>query len=44
MAAVMDDMPRVPLYFEDEIYGVSAKVDWQPRLDMLVLGKEAKPK
>jgi peptide/nickel transport system substrate-binding protein len=42
MALVMQDPPRIPLYFEDEIYGISKGVEWHPRLDMLVLGKEAR--
>jgi peptide/nickel transport system substrate-binding protein len=40
MRLVMADLPRIPLYVEDEIYAVSEKVSWQPRLDMLIFAKE----
>jgi hypothetical protein len=39
----MEDLPRVPLYIEEEIYGVSSRIAWTPRLDMMVLGKEVLP-
>jgi peptide/nickel transport system substrate-binding protein len=44
MARCMEDLPRVPLYIEEEIHGVSARIVWEPRLDMMVLGKEVRPK
>jgi len=44
MKKCMEDLPRVPLYIEEEIHAVSKRVDWEPRLDMMVLGKEAHPK
>lgn len=34
----------IPLYSEDDISAVSDRVIWQPRLDMMVLGKEIKLK
>lgn len=40
MGMVVGDMPRVPLYIEDEIYGVNAAIAWKPRLDLKVLGRE----
>jgi len=40
MSLVMKDLPRIPLYVEDEIYAVSRQVYWQPRLDMMVYAKE----
>jgi len=43
MARCMEDLPRVPLYIEEEIYGVSSRIAWTPRLDMMVLGKEVLP-
>jgi len=43
MAAAMADLPRIPLYIEDEIYGISDRVRWRPRLDILFFGKEVLP-
>jgi len=40
MGMVMEDMPRVPLVVGDDVYGVSDRIDWKPRADMMVLGKE----
>lgn len=40
MRLVMADLPRIPLYVEDEIYAVSERVSWQPRADMMILAKE----
>ena len=40
MRLAMQDLPRVPLYIEDDIYAVSDRVTWQPRLDMMVFAKE----
>lgn len=40
MKKVMADLPRIPLYVEDEIYTVSERVAWQPRLDMMIFAKE----
>ena len=42
MVMIMQDMPRVPLFVEDEIYGVSPAVVWKPRLDMRILAKEVR--
>ena len=33
MRLAMDEMPMVPLYHKTNIYGVSERVVWQPRLD-----------
>lgn len=40
MKLVMADLPRIPLYVEDEIYLVSNGISWQPRLDMMIFAKE----
>lgn len=40
MRLVMQDLPRIPLYVEDEIYVVSSAIYWQPRLDMMVYAKD----
>ncbi len=40
MKLVMADLPRIPLYVEEEIYVLSDRVSWQPRLDMMVFAKE----
>lgn len=42
MALVMEDVPRVPLYVEDEIYGVAKRLSWKTRLDLMVLGKDVR--
>jgi hypothetical protein len=44
MKQVMADLPRIPLYVEDEIYAVSEKISWQPRLDMMIYAKEVNKK
>lgn len=41
MATAMDDMPRVPLVIAEDIYAISDRVRWKPRVDLMVLGKEA---
>lgn len=40
MRLVMADLPRIPLYVEDEIYVVSDKLSWQPRSDLMIYAKE----
>jgi len=42
MALTMDELPLIPLYNEDEIYAVSTTVEWKPRMDAMVLGKEVR--
>ena len=39
MVALLDPL----LYVEDEIYGVSSKITWQPRMDLTVMGRDAVP-
>ncbi|MEW6368028.1 MAG: ABC transporter substrate-binding protein [Acidobacteriota bacterium] len=43
MVLVMDDLPWMPLYITESIYGVSTKVAWTPRLDDHILGYDAHP-
>lgn len=43
MGMVMEDMPRVPLVVGEDLYGVSSRISWRPRADMMVLGKEVRP-
>lgn len=40
MGRVMDDLPRIPLYVEDEIYAVSDRLSWQLRSDLMIYAKE----
>ncbi len=40
MRLVMADLPRIPLYVEDEIYAVSDRLSWQPRSDLMIYAKE----
>jgi ABC-type transport system substrate-binding protein len=42
MALAMDDMPRAPLVVGDDVYGVSARIDWRPRADLMLLAKEVR--
>ncbi len=40
MAAFTAKLEFIPLFFEDYLSAASPNVEWQPRQDMLVLGKE----
>lgn len=40
MRLVMADLPRIPLYVEDEVYAVSERLSWQPRSDLMIYAKE----
>lgn len=40
MKLIYDDMAIIPLFIEDQISACSDNIQWRPRLDMLVLGKE----
>ena len=42
MDLTMADMPLVPICIEDDIYAVSDRIEWTPRLDQLILGKEVR--
>ncbi len=37
---LLDDLPRIPVVWEKEIYGVSPDIVWTPRLDEKILIKE----
>jgi len=37
------DVAIVPLYVEDQVSGATSDVNWTPRLDLMVLGKEIGP-
>jgi peptide/nickel transport system substrate-binding protein len=37
---LIDDLPRIPVVWEKEIYGVSTNLIWTPRLDEKILIKE----
>ncbi len=41
---LIKDLPKIPVVWEKEIYGVSEKIDWNPRLDELIIIKEIKLK
>jgi peptide/nickel transport system substrate-binding protein len=43
MELVCRDAAMVPLFVEDQLSAASAGVAWEPRLDMMVLGKEIRP-
>lgn len=43
MELVCRDAAMVPLFVEDQVSAASAGVAWEPRLDMMVLGKEIRP-
>jgi hypothetical protein len=40
MALVLAEMPVVPLYHRNNLYGVSDRVRWEPRLDGRILAAE----
>ncbi len=44
MAAFTARLEFIPLFSEDDLSAVSDRVAWQPRQDLLVLGKEVQPK
>ncbi len=44
MGLVCRDVAIIPLFIEDQVSGSSAGLVWTPRLDMMVLGKEVRPK
>jgi hypothetical protein len=33
MRGALEQLPLVPLYAPDDVYGVRTTVDWEPRLD-----------
>ncbi len=41
---LIKDLPKIPVVWEKEIYGVSDKIDWNPRLDELIIIKEIRLK
>jgi peptide/nickel transport system substrate-binding protein len=43
MAAAAETLPLVPLYFDEDVYGVSAGWRWRPRADGYVLAADATP-
>lgn len=43
MAAAMEEMPLVPLLVRDDLYAVSSRIRWEPRLDGRVLAAEMAP-
>lgn len=42
MKLVLDEMPMVPLYHRANLFGVSNRVEWHPRLDGKLLAAEMK--
>ncbi len=43
MAVAIESLPIVPLYFDEDVYGVSTSWRWRPRADGYVLAAEATP-
>ncbi|MCX7995213.1 MAG: ABC transporter substrate-binding protein [candidate division WOR-3 bacterium] len=41
---LLQDLPKIPVVWEKEIYGISKRVEWNPRLDELIIVKEIKLK
>jgi peptide/nickel transport system substrate-binding protein len=37
---LLDDLPKIPVVWEKEIYAVSDRIDWEPRLDEMIIIKE----
>ena len=44
MTLAMEEMPIVPLHHRDNLYAVSERVEWQPRLDGKLLAVEMRLK
>lgn len=44
MVLVMRDLPWVPLYIWEDVYGVSNAISYTPRLDDHILGFDARPR
>lgn len=42
MEKLMTDLPWIPLFIDQEVYGVDKKISWQPRHDALILAAEIK--
>ncbi|MEW6685232.1 MAG: ABC transporter substrate-binding protein [Candidatus Edwardsbacteria bacterium] len=40
MKMTVDELPRIPLYVEEDIYGVSKRIVWLPRNDLTIQAKE----
>ncbi len=43
MAAAMQQLPIVPLYFDEDVYGVRKGYSWRPRADGYILAAEIRP-
>lgn len=43
MAAAMQQLPVVPLYFDEDVYGVRKGYSWRPRADGYILAAEIRP-
>ena len=43
MRIVMEDLPWIPVYIPETVYGISKSISFTPRLDDHVLGWDAKP-
>lgn len=43
MAMVMQNLPVVPLYYDEEVYGVAGGFSWRPRADGFVLAADVSP-
>ncbi|MGB9720488.1 MAG: ABC transporter substrate-binding protein [bacterium] len=41
---LLRDLPKIPVVWEKEIYGVSDRIEWNPRLDELIIIKEIRLK
>lgn len=41
---LIKDLPKIPVVWEKEIYGVSDRIIWEPRIDELIIVKEVKLK
>ncbi|MEO0137064.1 MAG: ABC transporter substrate-binding protein [candidate division WOR-3 bacterium] len=41
---LLTDLPKIPVVWEKEIYGISERIEWNPRLDELIIVKEIRLK
>lgn len=44
MASLMEDLPWIPLYSDQEVYGIDKSIAWQPRYDSYIFAMDVSPR
>ncbi|MBI2839769.1 MAG: hypothetical protein HYX75_15765 [Acidobacteria bacterium] len=44
MGSLMEELPWIPLYSDQEVYGIDRSIAWQPRYDSYIFAMEASPR